>query len=136
MGGVDEKNISQKIIKAIKEFKDTRVNLVTTSSNKNLKSLKKYVKNKKHITLHVDSTSIAKLMRKSDIAIITPSVILNEVYFMKLPFIAIKTASNQEDIYRYLKQKRYMTLKKFNKRRLLCLLMQAGKKKSMHKKSI
>ena len=54
-------------------------------------------------------------MRKSDFAIVTPSVTVNEVYFMNLPFIAIKTASNQKDIYSYLKKKRFTTIKKFNK---------------------
>ena len=118
MGGVDEKNISQKIIKAIKEFKNIRVHLVTTSSNRHLKSLKRYVKNQKFVTLHVDSKNIAKLMRESDFAIVAPSVILNEVYFMKLPFIAIKTASNQDDIYRYLKRKRFLAIDKFYAKKL------------------
>jgi len=47
MGGTDEKNISKKIIKVLKKFKDVKVNLVTSSSNKNLSSLKRYVKKKK-----------------------------------------------------------------------------------------
>jgi UDP-2,4-diacetamido-2,4,6-trideoxy-beta-L-altropyranose hydrolase len=115
MGGTDEKNISKKIIKVLKKFKNIKVHLVTTSSNKHIKSLSRYIKNQKFVTLHVDSNTIAKLMRKSDFAIVTPSVILNEVYFMKLPFIAIKTASNQDDMYKYLKQKKFLVLSKFNK---------------------
>ena len=43
-------------------------------------------------------------MRKSDLAIVTPSVILNEVFFMNLPFIAIKTANNQDEMFRYVKK--------------------------------
>ncbi|WP_455757087.1 UDP-2,4-diacetamido-2,4,6-trideoxy-beta-L-altropyranose hydrolase [Sulfurimonas sp.] len=118
MGGTDENNISKKIIKVLKDFKGVKVNLVTSSSNKNLPSLKRYIKNKEWVNLHVDSTNIAKLMAKSSFAIVSPSVILNEVYFMELPFIAIKTASNQDDIYKYLKREKYLTLKKFDAKRL------------------
>lgn len=118
LGGTDDNNISKKVIKVLKEFKNIDVNLVTTSSNKNLNTLKKYIRNKKWIKLHVDSNSIAKLMRKSSFAIVSPSVILNEVHFMKLPFIAIKTADNQDDIYRYLKRKKLPALKKFNTKQL------------------
>jgi len=80
--------------------------------------LKKYIKGKENILLHVNSNSIAKLMKKSDFAIVTPSVTVNEVYFMKIPFIAIKTADNQDDIYKYLKQKKFQTLEKFNSKKL------------------
>jgi UDP-2,4-diacetamido-2,4,6-trideoxy-beta-L-altropyranose hydrolase len=43
-------------------------------------------------------------MNKSDLAIITPSVISHEAMFLGLPFIAIKTADNQEIMYQYLRQ--------------------------------
>jgi len=45
-------------------------------------------------------------------------MVLNEVYFMELPFIAIKTASNQDDIYKYLKKEKYLTLKQFDTKKL------------------
>ena len=131
MGGVDEKNLSKKILEVLKEFKKIKVHLVTTSSNKHLKSLKQYVKNKKWIHLHLDSKTIAKLMRKSDFAIVTPSVILNEVYFMQLPFIAIKSASNQDDIYKYLKRKKFLALKKFDAKRLKKVLNACTKEKNV-----
>lgn len=115
IGGTDHSNINIDILKVLKKFKNLKINLVTTNANKNLKELKKYCKNKKWINLHINSNKIAKLMRKSDFAIVTPSVTVNEVYFMNLPFIAIKTASNQKDIYSYLKKKRFTTIKKFNK---------------------
>jgi len=41
-------------------------------------------------------------MRMSDIALITPSVTLNEVFYMELPFVAIQTVDNQEDMVYYL----------------------------------
>ncbi len=118
MGGTDHSNININILKVLETFSNIKVNLVTTNANKNLKELKKYAKNRNWINLHINSTQIAKLMRKSDVAVITPSVTLNEVYFMKLPFIAIKTASNQDDIYQYLKKHKYLTLNKFHKKEL------------------
>ncbi len=118
MGGADHSHINIKILKMLKMFGNLKVNLVTTTANKNLKELKKYVKNKKWITLHINSNKIAKLMRKSDFAIVTPSVTLNEIYFMQVPFIAIKTASNQEDIYEFIKKEKYVALSRFNKNKL------------------
>jgi len=115
MGGADHSNISRKILNVLKNFEDIRVNLVTTTANKNLEKLQKYCKNKKWIELHINSNKIAKLMQKSDFAIVTPSVTINEVYFMGLPFVAIMTADNQKEIYNYIKRKKYPTLKKFSR---------------------
>ena len=118
MGGADHSNLNIKILKVLSEFKNIYIEVVTTNANKNINELKKYVKGKENILLHVNSNSIAKLMKKSDFAIVTPSVTVNEVYFMKIPFIAIKTADNQDDIYKYLKQKKFQTLEKFNSKKL------------------
>ena len=90
MGGADHSNLNIKILKVLSEFKNIYIEVVTTNANKNINELKKYVKGKENILLHVNSNSIAKLMKKSDFAIVTPSVTVNEVYFMKIPFIAIK----------------------------------------------
>jgi len=119
MGGADHSNINIDIIKVLEQFDNLKVNLVTTTANKNLKELEEYVKNKKWVNLHVNSKEIAKLMRKSDLVIVTPSVTVNEVYFMGLPFIAIQTADNQVDMYKYLKEKKHLVLKKFNDKKLL-----------------
>lgn len=113
MGGADHSNISREILNVLKNFEGIRVNLVTTTANQNLEKLQKYCKNKKWIELHINSNQIAKLMQKSDFAIVTPSVTINEVYYMGLPFVAIMTADNQKEIYSYLKRKKYPTLKKF-----------------------
>ena len=118
MGGADHSNLNIKILKTLKKFNNIEAYVVTTKANKNLIKLEKFVKNKSWISLYINSNQIAKLMKQSDFAIITPSVILNEVYFMKLPFIAIKTANNQKNIYSYLKKKRFLTLKKFSKVKL------------------
>ena len=69
---------------------------ILTSPSQWFKNLKESVKEIKWINLHVNSNIIAKLMAKSDFAIVTPSVTLNEIYFMEIPFIAIQTTQNQD----------------------------------------
>ena len=110
MGGVDSENLSPRIIDVCKNFKGTDLHVVTTSINKHLNELKRI----NNINLHIDTQTMAEIMNRSDLAILTPSVIVHEALFMKLPFIAIKTASNQDDIYAYLEDHGYMTLDHFN----------------------
>ena len=118
MGGADHSNINIPILNVLKEFKNIEINLVTTTANQNLEELKEYVNNKDWIELHINSEKIAKLMSVSDYAIITPSVTLNEVFFMELPFLAIQTADNQEDMVQYLIENRYNILQIFNNKEL------------------
>jgi len=114
MGGADHSNLNIKILRVLEDFKNIQVIVVTTNANQNLDELKEYVDGKKNITLKINSENIAQLMNQSDFAIISPSVTANEVYFMNLPFIAIKTADNQNDMYEYLKRKEYLILERFN----------------------
>jgi UDP-2,4-diacetamido-2,4,6-trideoxy-beta-L-altropyranose hydrolase len=121
MGGADTKNLNIKILKTLKNLKNVQVNIATTTANKNIEKLKSYCQNKQWIQLHIDSNKIAKLMSESIFGIITPSVTANEMYFMKIPFIAIKTAKNQKYMYSFLKKehtKNCMVLKKFNNKTL------------------
>ena len=123
MGGADHSNINIDILKTIKKVRknhkqNIKVNIVTTNANKNLERLKEYCKNKKWINLHINSNKIAELMIKSNFAIVTPSVTVNEVYYLGLPIISIKTAKNQMDIYKYLKKQKYHVLDKFKKEKL------------------
>ena len=122
MGGVDSKNLNIQITNILKEFTAITVHIVTTTANRNLAKLKEYVSNNTNIILHINTSHIAKLMHLSNFAIITPSVTLNEVHFMKLPFIAIKTEQNQEDIYKYLQKNDFFTLEKFDKKKLSVLI--------------
>lgn len=103
LGGSDAKNLTLKILKKLPT--SLHVKVVTTSTNQNLDKLVNYAKKYKNISLHVNSKNIAKLMNKSSFAIISPSVIAHEALYLKLPFLAIKTAKNQAYMYEYLKQK-------------------------------
>ncbi len=119
IGGADHKNLNIKILKVIETFKkDLQVNLVTTTANKNLEEVKEYCKDKKWINLQINSNEIAKLMIQSDFAIVTPSVTANEIFYLDLPMIAIKTAKNQNQMYKYLKKQGYSSMKKFDKQKL------------------
>ena len=123
MGGADHSNINIDILKTIKKVRknhkqNIKVNIVTTNANKNLERLKEYCKNKKWINLHINSNKIAELMIKSNFAIVTPSVTVNEVYYLGLPIITIKTAENQIDMYEFLKKQKYNVLDKFKKEKL------------------
>ncbi len=123
MGGTDSSNINISILEALSTLKDIKVSLVTTTANENLDTLLKYIKDKKWVYLHINSNTIAKLMKQSDCAIITPSVIANEVLFMGLPFIAIQVvSSNQNEMYNYLYKNQYLVLKNFNKKSFKQLL--------------
>ena len=57
-------------------------------------------------------------MSKSDFAIVTSSVTANEIFYLDLPMITIKTAKNQKEMYKYLKKQGYSSMKKFDKRLL------------------
>lgn len=128
LGGADHKNLNIDILKVIKKVyknSDFKVNLVTTTANKNLEKLKSYCKDKSWINLNVNSQEIAQLMCKSHFAITTSSGTVNEVYYLDLPLIAIKTAKNQIDMYKYLKKNGHLVMnamKKFDKKKLKRLL--------------
>lgn len=117
MGGADSANLNIKILKVLEKFEYKTI-VVTTKANKNLKKLQNYCKDKSWIELQIDSNKIAKLMGKSNFGIITPSVTANELYFMNIPFITIKTADNQKEMVKFLKKKQYLTMDKFNKNKL------------------
>ncbi|HHB94966.1 MAG TPA: UDP-2,4-diacetamido-2,4,6-trideoxy-beta-L-altropyranose hydrolase, partial [Campylobacterales bacterium] len=120
MGGADTANLNIPILKTIPQ--DLKVAVITTVANANLEELKEYIKDKKNITLFINSNEVAKIINQSKFAIITPSVTVNEVYFMGIDFIAIKTADNQEDMYSYLLKNGYLVLEKFNSKKLTNLI--------------
>ena len=122
MGGSDYSNISIQILEVLKEFPRIYANVLTTSANKHLEELEKYVNNKDNIALHINSNSIAKLMNNANFAIVTPSVTINEIFYLGIPFIAIKTAENQNYMYDFIKKLDLKILKNFNAEELKCSL--------------
>ena len=118
MGGADTANLNISILKVLSSFTNTHAHIVTTSANSHLETLKSYCANNPDTTLYVNTDKIAKLMAGSDFAIATPSVTLNEVFFMQLPFIAIQTADNQKEMVAFLQKNDYPVLKYFNQKLL------------------
>jgi len=120
MGGADTANLNIPILEALPL--NLEVAIITTIANANLEELSEYIKDKNNITLFINSNEVAKIINQSKFAIITPSVTVNELYFMGVDFLAIQTADNQEDIYSYLSKNTYMVMKKFNTERLINIL--------------
>ena len=119
MGGCDSQNINHKIIETLKNIDNIHMIVVTTIANKNIDVLQSTIKYHSNMELYVNSNEIAKLMYKSDLAIIAPSVIVHEVLYLDIPFVAIKSAKNQEYIYTFLKEKGYMVMESFDSKVLL-----------------
>lgn len=126
MGGADTKNLNTKILNILEELHLKAV-VVTTKGNKHLNELKTYVQNKESIELHINASNVAELMAKSAFAIVTPSVTVNEIMFMELPFIAIKTAENQRFMCEYLENKNIPVLSWFDEDKLRKLLLEIFK---------
>ena len=114
MGGTDHSNISIKILEVLEETPSIYAHVVTTTANKHLKELEKYVISRNNITLHINSNSIAQLMNNADFAIVSPSVTINEILYLGIPFIAIQTAENQKYMYDFIKKLNFIILKKFS----------------------
>lgn len=120
MGGADTTNLTLNILKTLSD--SLNICVVTTTANAHLDTLEAYTNKKKNLSLHINSTNIAQLLHESCLAIITPSVMVHEVLFMEVPFIAIKTAKNQEDIAAYLEKNGVDILRHFEKKSFLALL--------------
>lgn len=112
MGGTDASNITLSILKTLPQ--ELRICVLTTTANAHLYELQNYVLDKPNIALHVNSNEVAKLLHQSSLAIVTPSVMVHEVLFMEVPFIAIKVASNQDDMFAYLQKQEYPVLKEWD----------------------
>ena len=116
LGGTDSANLNIKVLETILDISlDSRIVVVTTTANSNLDKLKEFSKKYSNISLEINSNSMAKLINQSRLAIITPSVTANEVYFLSVPIVAILVAENQEYMGEFLAQKGYPLIRDFNR---------------------
>jgi UDP-2,4-diacetamido-2,4,6-trideoxy-beta-L-altropyranose hydrolase len=99
IGAVDGKGVIFKILK----FLRGDIHIYTTSKNPNLAKLKKIAKLKR-AKLHIDEDTKIALFRHK-FAILSASTLSIEAMEAKIPFIAIKTAKNQENLAKCLKRK-------------------------------
>jgi spore coat polysaccharide biosynthesis predicted glycosyltransferase SpsG len=112
LGGSDTFEMNITVLKVLKCYKSYEINIVTTTANQNIDKLKKYISLHKNMRLHINSTQIAKLINISSFVIVTPSVILNEVVFMKKPFIAIEVVENQRCVSDFFIKKGFFIIRK------------------------
>ena len=118
MGGSDPLNLTIDILETLLQKESHHIDVVTTTANKNLKSLQEYVKDKKHIRLHINTNEFATLALRAKLAIIAAGVMANELYSIQVPFIAVQTAKNQKYMCEFLKEKNYQVIKKFSTKKL------------------
>lgn len=112
MGGADTTNVTTKILQTL----DTSLNIciITTTANAHLSELLADTIEYDTVEVHVNSDNVAKLLNQSRFAIITPSVMVHEVLFMEIPFVAIKTADNQSEMANYLDLNHYSIMHYFD----------------------
>ena len=118
MGGTDPKNITTKLLDLLEDIPNLQIDVVTTHLNRNIHQLQQYALRLKNCHVHINCDYIAKLIYHADLAIVTPSVIVNEVLFLETPFLAIKTVDNQNEMYHYLKKNGYLIFDEFDKTEL------------------
>jgi len=114
MGGADSANLNIDILEVLEKFSSVHTHVVTTNANQYLEELQVYVRSKENITLHINSNELGKLMIESHFAIVSPSVTLNEINFMGLPFVSIQTADNQSAMVSFLEKNKFLILKEFD----------------------
>lgn len=124
MGGSDIADLNPKILDILDKFENISVDMVTTSANQNLEELKNSVLNRAWVNLHINSNQISQLMTESDLAIVTPSVTMNEVWYMEIPYIAIQVAENQAYMSQFLIGKHGDVLEQFDESKLYELILQ------------
>lgn len=122
MGGSDHLGLIPRILRIALSL-GFKADIVTTSANPRLRTLKRFVRrHKNRLRLTIDSPRIADIMARCDLALLAPSVSLYEAQSAGLPVIAIQTAPNQSEIVRYLRQKRKPVLYSFHAEKLKRLL--------------
>jgi UDP-2,4-diacetamido-2,4,6-trideoxy-beta-L-altropyranose hydrolase len=111
MGGADASNQIGRILETLSET--MQIAVLTTSANAHLDALHTYASQHPNLHLLLNSPHVAEIMNQSKKAILTPSGIVQEALFMELPFVAIQSASNQDDMVKYLKTNGYSVMESF-----------------------
>lgn len=115
MGGTDPDNVTLEVLKVLDSVVPVAINVVTSTANQNLDVLKDFIATRPQINLHINTTQVARLMNQACLAIVAPSVILNELLYLSVPFIAIQIADNQREMVSYLTKQHKTVLCGFKK---------------------
>jgi len=114
MGGTDSAGLNIPILETLRSFADIHIHVVTTGANRGLDHLRRFCEEEPSVTLYVDAPDIAEIMAGCDWAVVTPSVILHEVIYLGLPFVAIQSADNQAEMVAHLKERGQPVLEEFD----------------------
>ncbi|WP_457608709.1 UDP-2,4-diacetamido-2,4,6-trideoxy-beta-L-altropyranose hydrolase [Nitratifractor sp.] len=124
MGGADTAQLNLPILEMLESFEDIEAHVVTTSANRHLDALQAWTEKRPWGHLHIETDAMARLMAQSDLVIATPSVTMNEVLFMEVPFVAVEVADNQKEMGAYLRKRGYWVMEGFDASILQNLIMQ------------
>ena len=106
LGGNDTQNLSLKLKKKLKKIdKNYKITIITTSVNPHLQELQKGT----DFLLLVDIVNIAEVLAKQSFIVCASGGNLFEVMALKVPFINIQVADNQQNIVDYLQAKSIIT---------------------------
>ncbi|MDD2780480.1 UDP-2,4-diacetamido-2,4,6-trideoxy-beta-L-altropyranose hydrolase [Sulfuricurvum sp.] len=108
MGGADTTDQIGKIMQSVSE--NIQIAILTTTANHHLDALQTYAKAHPKVHLFINSNDVARIMNQSKKAILTPSTIAHEAIYMGLPFSALQSAPNQDDMVEYLKINGYCVM--------------------------
>jgi len=111
MGGADSKSMNLSILNIIYAL-DIEIHIVSTHANKHLAKLEVFVKKHENMHLHIDAKNIVDIIDICDVALVTPSVMVNEIIFLGIPFISIMVTDNQFYMYEFLKERGFPTINK------------------------
>ncbi|WP_018931384.1 UDP-2,4-diacetamido-2,4,6-trideoxy-beta-L-altropyranose hydrolase [Gracilibacillus lacisalsi] len=109
-GGSDPTNETYKALRAITQLQDQhwQVDVVTGTSNQQIKELRHLVELHKNIQLYEQTNRMSELMAEADLAIGAGGTTTWERCFMQLPAITLEVADNQSEILNYLHTKGFI----------------------------
>jgi len=108
LGGSDEKNSTEQIIKALKTWHiPFFANIILGDTNPHKHRISKIIKDSNSFKLHKSPKNFASLLATADIIISASGQTTLEILYLKKPSIAITIASNQERISKALDENRF-----------------------------
>ncbi|WP_051254714.1 UDP-2,4-diacetamido-2,4,6-trideoxy-beta-L-altropyranose hydrolase [Halobacillus kuroshimensis] len=105
-GGSDPSGQTLKAIEAVQHMTDLTVTIVVGGANEKEAVIRKYVSRFPHMTLHVQTSQMARLMEEADLVIGAGGSSIWECCYMNLPVIVIQTAANQAATIAALKERK------------------------------
>ncbi|MFA7681993.1 MAG: UDP-2,4-diacetamido-2,4,6-trideoxy-beta-L-altropyranose hydrolase [Candidatus Peribacteraceae bacterium] len=97
LGGSDPKNVTGKVVEALRTLKDVQVKIVVGGANPNLENLQESCK-ESFMEIIVDTHDMKKIMEWADIAVSGGGSTCYELAYIGLPALSIILADNQKPV--------------------------------------